>query len=118
MKTIPTPQLQYGLAVASAEGVVERYKATATSHVAYATYLSQLEALKPEERTIETIDKIIGHPSWTTPWCGVCMEYRSPVAVFGSDFQQHVCIGCLTHVLRALRKLDAIETMKTPRIAP
>lgn len=118
MKTVPTPQLQYSLAVACAEGVVERYRATGKDHVAYDRLLPQLEALKPEERTIEAIDRIMGHSSWTTPWCGVCMEYRSPVAIFGSDFKQHVCIGCLTHVLRSLRKLDVTGTMKAPRIAP
>lgn len=117
MKTIDKPQMQYSIAIASAEGVVERWTATAKDCFGYARITPLLEALKPEERTIEAIDKIIGNNSWTTPWCSSCHEARSPVAVFGSDFKQYACIDCMTDALRALRRQDAIDP-KPPVIAP
>lgn len=66
----------------------------------YETTTKALLALKPEEVTAETVDKITGNDSWTRIVCDVCNQDVSSVTEFGpvrDMFTQtaHVCLPCL-----------------------
>lgn len=122
MKDVTPPRTSFRIVTASARSVAARWKRQWGDSPRVppdnARIIAQLEAIRPEDMTVAMADKIIGNQSWTTPFCGSCNEYRSPVVAFGQDYPSHVCLTCLVEALRALRKQDVIDAMRMPRIAP
>lgn len=73
---------------------------------------ARLEALRPDERTAENIERIIGNDTWTTLKCEVCNEPADALYSFipsYADSGTSVCLACVSGAheqLLAAREAD------------